>query len=309
MTDKTADNKDSRANAGFSAAADAGATPEAAKELFEALGYPISPGTLVQAFTHKSFSHENPAAVSYERLEFLGDAVLELVVTETLFAHEKNFSEGQMAKIRAATVCEPVLASVARRMNLSRFILLGNGEIRSNGADKSSILCDVVESLIGAVFIEHGIEAARDTVHRLIDSTLEITQNEGPALDWKTSLAQLVHKNKMGEITYRMEVSGPEYAPVFTARVFIGNDSTDNTENSISNERGKENADKENADKKFVIKEFAQASASSKKKAQLAAAEKAWRIIQNDDSTDSVAAPNGANSPSASGEANADHAA
>ena len=135
-------------------------------------------------------------------------------------------------------------------------------------------------------------------------TALSITQNEGPALDWKTSLAQLVHKNKMGEITYRMEVSGPEYAPVFTARVFIGNDSTDNTENSISSERGKENADK-----KFVIKEFAQASASSKKKAQLAAAEKAWRIIQNDDSTDSVAAPNGANSPSASGEANADHAA
>lgn len=224
-----------------------------ADELFRALGTTLSPELLVEALTHRSFAHEHPGTANYERLEFLGDAVLELVVTETLFTAHPDMTEGQLAKMRAKAVSEESLSRIAReRLHVGPYILLGHGESDDGGADKSSILCDIVEALIGATFLEHGIDGAREVVHRLVDDTLAEVATEGPALDWKTSLTVRAHQLGLGEPRYRMEVSGPEYAQVFTARAMLGD-----------------------SDEVLGV-----GSASSKRKAQLAAAEAAWRALE-----------------------------
>ena len=229
-----------------------GPDDQPANELLERLGTTIAPDMLVQALTHRSFAHEHPGVKHYERLEFLGDAVLELVATETLFRLHPDMSEGQLAKMRAKAVSEESLSAIARtKLHVEPYILLGRGEAAQGGAHKSSILCDIVESLIGATFVEHGIEGAREVVHRLIDDTLSEVATEGPALDWKTSLTVKAHELGKPEPVYHMSVSGPEYAQVFTACVTLGDDET-------------------------VI---GKAQGSSKRKAQLAAAEIAWHHL------------------------------
>lgn len=234
------------------------AANDAAQELFDALGADISPELLVHALTHRSFAHEHPGMPNNERLEFLGDAVLELVVTETLFRSHPDFTEGQMAKIRAKTVSEESLSAIARdKLHLGRYILLGRGEHENGGADKDSILCDTVESLIGSVFVEHGIDGARVTVHRLIDETLAHVTHEGPALDWKTSLTVKAHGMGLGDPRYQMETGGPEYRQEFTARVML--------------------IDKHGED----LFEVAKATGTSKRKAQLAAAQIAWHALDD----------------------------
>ena len=180
-----------------------------ANALLEALGTTLEPDLLVEALTHRSFSHENPGAKNYERLEFLGDAVLELVSTETLYKAHPDMNEGQLAKMRAKAVSEESLSKIAReKLNAGPYILLGHGESDQGGADKSSILCDIVESLIGATFIQHGIDEARRVVHHLVDETLAEVATEGPALDWKTSLTVKAHGMGFGEPRYQMSVSG-----------------------------------------------------------------------------------------------------
>lgn len=221
-------------------------------DLLKALGTSLSPDLLVQALTHRSFSHEHAGVANYERLEFLGDAVLELVVTETLFAKHPDMSEGQLAKMRAKAVSEDSLSQIAKtKLNVGPYILLGHGESTQGGAEKNSILCDIVESLIGATFLEHGIDEARSVVHGLIDETLDEVATEGPALDWKTSLTVKAHELGKDEPVYHMEVAGPEYALIFTATVTLGDDGE-----VIGTGKG-----------------------SSKRKAQLAAAEQAWKSL------------------------------
>ena len=156
--------------------------PTPANELLEALGTTLSPDLLVQALTHRSFSHEHPGVANYERLEFLGDAVLELVSTETLFTIHPDMTEGQLAKMRAKAVSEDALSAIAKtKLKVGPYILLGHGEAEQGGAEKNSILCDIVESLIGATFLEHGIDEARKVIHRLIDDTLAEVATEGPS--------------------------------------------------------------------------------------------------------------------------------
>lgn len=220
--------------------------------LLDALGTTIPPELLVQALTHRSFAHEHEGALHYERLEFLGDAVLELVATETLFTTHPDKSEGDLAKMRAKAVSEDSLAHIAtEKLHVSPYILLGNGERRAGGAEKSSILCDIVEALIGATFVTHGIEEARRVVHHLIDDTLAEVATEGPALDWKTSLTVKANSMGLGEPRYDTITDGPMSAPVFTANVMLGtNDDIVGT-----------------------------GTGSSKRKAQLAAAEDAWHRL------------------------------
>lgn len=224
----------------------------AADALFEALGTTLDPDLLIEALTHRSFSHENPGMKNYERLEFLGDAVLELVSTETLYKTHPDKTEGQLAKMRAKAVSEDSLSKIAREtLHVGPYILLGHGEAEQGGADKNSILCDIVESLIGATFIQHGIDEARRVVHHLVDATLEEVATEGPALDWKTSLTVKAHEMGLGEPYYQMAVSGPEYAQIFTAKAMLeGSDEVIGT-----------------------------GTGSSKRKAQLAAAEEGWRNL------------------------------
>ncbi|MEE1295918.1 MAG: ribonuclease III [Bifidobacterium sp.] len=222
------------------------------QELLDALGTTISSELLVEALTHRSFSHEHPGVRNYERLEFLGDAVLEFVVTDTLFREHPDMTEGQLAKIRAKAVSEEELSMVARtKLHVSPYILLGHGEREQGGADKSSILCDIVQSLIGATFLEHGIDGARVLIHRLMDDSLDEVASEGPALDWKTSLTVKAHEMGLGEPRYRMSVGGPDYAQVFTAQAMLGD-----SEDIVGVGEG-----------------------SSKRKAQLAAAEMGWNRL------------------------------
>lgn len=226
----------------------------ASEQLLSILGTTISPDLLVQALTHRSFSHEHPGTLNYERLEFLGDAVLELVTTETLFANHPDMNEGQLAKMRARAVSEDALSEIAKhKLHVGPYILLGHGEADSGGAEKNSILCDIVEALIGATFVEHGIDEARTVIHRLIDDTLVEVATEGPALDWKTSLTVKAHEMGLEDPEYRMAVEGPEYAQIFTARAVLGE-----TEEVLGTGKG-----------------------SSKRKAQLAAAEKAWKTLNS----------------------------
>ena len=154
--------------------------------------------------------------------------------------------------MRAKAVSEDALSAIAKtKLKVGPYILLGHGEAEQGGAEKNSILCDIVESLIGATFLEHGIDEARKVIHRLIDDTLAEVATEGPALDWKTSLTVKAHHLGKAEPVYHMEVSGPEYAQIFTAKVTLG----DNPE-IIGTGKG-----------------------SSKRKAQLAAAEAGWKAL------------------------------
>ena len=237
--------------------ADASAVSEGemtANVLLEALGTTIEPDLLVEALTHRSFSHEHEGAKNYERLEFLGDAVLELVSTETLYKVHPDMNEGQLAKMRAKAVSEESLSKIAReKLHVGPYILLGHGEAEQGGADKSSILCDIVESLIGATFIQHGIDEARRVVHHLVDDTLAEVATEGPALDWKTSLTVKAHEMGLPDPHYQTSVAGPEYALEFTARAILG-------------------------DGGEVI---GVGTGSSKRKAQLAAAEMGWKALDS----------------------------
>lgn len=225
------------------------------QELFDALGVTISPELLVTALTHKSFSHENPGAPNYERLEFLGDAVLELVVTETLYKEWSQYDEGHMSKIRSNVVDEGSLAQAARdKLNLGKYLLLGQGERVTNGADKDSILSDVFEALIGATYVEYGFERAKALVHHLVDEDLYATAKLGPSLDWKTSLTIKAHELGFDEPQYQMSVEGPDNAPVFIAKATIANVVDDDHQSII----------------------LGSAKASTKRKAQVKAAQLAF---------------------------------
>src|SRR5690606_21678964 len=156
------------------------------------------------------------------RLEFLGDTVLGLVVTEALYRRHPDQPEGELAKMRAATVSQRALAAVARRLELGRYVLLGKGEMRTRGFDKDSILSDTVEALIGATYLSHGLETARDLVHRLVDTTLDAAAGLGAGLDWKTSLQEAAALRGFGAPVYEVTGEGPEHARVFPAPVPVG---------------------------------------------------------------------------------------
>jgi len=137
--------------------------------LLERLGVCIEPGLLGQALTHRSYAYENGGLPTNERLEFLGDAVLGLVVTDALYRRHPDVKEGQLAKLRAAVVNQRALAQVARGLQIGDQVLLGRGELSSGGRDKPSILADTVEAIIGAAYLEHGIEVAAGLVRRLVE--------------------------------------------------------------------------------------------------------------------------------------------
>lgn len=189
--------------------------------LAELLGVQLDPVLLEQALTHRSFAYEQGGLPTNERLEFLGDAVLGVVVTETLYRRHPDLPEGQLAKLRAAVVNSRALADVARTLDLGGWLRLGRGEETTGGRDKPSILADGLEAVIGAVFIGAGAQAAADVVHRLFDPLLARSAHLGAALDWKTSLQEQAAQVDGGVPEYRVIDSGPDHAKVFTAQVFL----------------------------------------------------------------------------------------
>ncbi len=196
--------------------------PLTTDELRAALGDPVlDPELLQRALTHRSFAYENGQLPTNERLEFLGDSVLGVVVTETLYRVHPDFSEGRLAKLRAAVVNARALADVARQIGLGQHIKLGRGEETTGGRDKASILSDTVEAVIGAIHLSGGIDEAAKVVHLLFDPVMEAAASMGAGLDWKTSLQELSALHTLGVPEYVIEATGPDHMKSFTAQVRV----------------------------------------------------------------------------------------
>lgn len=180
-------------------------------------------GLLRLAVTHRSFAYENGNLPTNERLEFLGDSVLGVVVTEALYRTYPDYAEGTLAKLRSAVVNAVALAGIARTLGLGEFLLLGRGEEATNGRDKPSILADTFEAVIGAAFLSHGMQPTAEFVHRMVDPLIQTASTLGAALDWKTSLQELTSELGLGVPQYLVSESGPDHAKEFEAKVQLGN--------------------------------------------------------------------------------------
>jgi ribonuclease-3 len=240
-------------------------------ELSGALGVPITEETLERALTHRSYAYENGGLPTNERLEFLGDSVLGLVVTDTLFIGHPDLPEGHLAKLRAAVVQMGALAEVARQLKLGAYVRLGRGEEGTGGRDKPSILADTLEAVIGATYIDCGLGEASGLVHRLFDPVIERSARLGAGLDWKTSLQELTAVRGLGVPVYVVADSGPDHQKLFSAVVEVGG------------------------------RKLGEGEGRSKKAAEQLAAEAAWRSIsaeaKTDDTERSGLTPDGPPSP------------
>jgi ribonuclease-3 len=229
-------------------------TPEPAdqRELAESLGVEIDAELLRRALTHRSYAYEHGGLPHNERLEFLGDAVLGIVITDTLYRDHPDLSEGKLAKLRASVVNMRALAGIARGIagkGLGGYIRLGRGEESTGGRDKASILADTLEALFGAIYLERGLEVASRVIHDLFDGLLDDVATIGAGLDWKTSLQELTAERGLGVPEYAMSASGPDHEKTFTAQALVAGEL------------------------------FAASTGSSKKEAEQLAAETAWRAI------------------------------
>ncbi len=189
--------------------------------LAERLGVEVGDTMLDHAFMHRSYAYENGGLPTNERFEFLGDSVLGLVVTDTLFRTHPDMAEGQLAKLRAAVVNARALAGIARNLGLGDFLFLGRGEESTGGRQKASILADTVEAVIGAVYLDRGLDEASSLVHRLFDPLIDESSRLGAGLDWKTSLQELTAASGLGVPEYFVDESGPDHEKSFTSRVRV----------------------------------------------------------------------------------------
>ncbi len=221
-------------------------------DLSTAIGVEIGEDLLELALTHRSFSYENGGVANNERLEFLGDSILGQAVTVMLYNENPDLDEGDLAKRRASLVSAVALAQVARRIGLGAHIRLGRGEELTGGREKSSILADAVEAVIGAAYVSLGGEAAAELVLRLIRPLLDDPDRFGAAMDPKTSLQELAAQRGHGLPTYLVTDSGPDHLKRFTASVLLDGI-------AISTGHG-----------------------SSKKQAEMAAALEAWTGLQTE---------------------------
>lgn len=195
---------------------------EILKELQEKIGYQFkNPELLKQALTHSSFANEQKInkLKNYERLEFLGDAVLELVSSEFLFKENPNMPEGQLTKLRASMVCEPSLAYCARDINLGSYILLGKGEEATGGRKRDSITSDVMEAVIGAIYLDGGIEEAKKYIYRFI---LEDLDDKILFMDSKTILQEEIQKRNNAQLRYELVAElGPDHDKEFQVEAYL----------------------------------------------------------------------------------------
>lgn len=189
--------------------------------LLTELGILVDPQLFELALTHRSWAFEHDAAPHNERLEFLGDSVLGVIVTEHLYRTYPHFAEGHLAKLRAAVVSTAALSVRARELELGPLVRLGRGEILTGGANKDSILADTMEAIIGAVYLSAGRDAAEAYVHRVVDSMVVAAEGKGAGLEWKMSLQDLCAGRGLTGPTYVHEASGPDHDKRFEARACI----------------------------------------------------------------------------------------
>jgi ribonuclease-3 len=221
------------------------------ESLAEVLGISIDPVLIELSLTHRSFAYENGGLAHNERLEFLGDSILGQAVTVMLYSENPDLDEGELAKRRASLVSSVALAEVARSIGLGAHIRLGKGEEQTGGRDKSSILADTLEAIIGAAYLDLGGEHATALVLRLIRPLLADPDRFGAAMDPKTSLQELSARLGTGLPSYRVTDSGPDHSKRFHATVLLGK------------------------------KEVASGDGSSKKQAEMAAALEAWTLLES----------------------------
>lgn len=225
---------------------------EQAASLADSLGLDVpADGYLARALVHRSWAFEQGGVTPNERLEFLGDAVLSLVVAEVLFAALPDGNEGQLAQVRAQAVRESELAAAGRRIGLGPHVLLGVGEAASGGADKDSILADAFEALLGAVYLEAGWQTAHALILDVLGERLELLATGEAILDHKTALQELLAGGDHGELRYSFSSSGPDHAPTFTVEASVGSEV------------------------------LGSGVGSSKKRAEEAAAAQAWRTLRD----------------------------
>jgi ribonuclease-3 len=195
---------------------------EGAKALDRVLGVRFEDGSLRDlALTHRSYAFENELTTHNERLEFLGDAVLGIVVTDMAFRAFPEMPEGELAKLRAAIVNMTALAEVARELDIGRFLLLGKGEELSGGRDKSSILADALEALLGAIYLDRGLGASREVIEREFRPRM-LRYVSGEYRDYKTILQELASAEVHALPEYRITERGPDHEKEFSATVFLG---------------------------------------------------------------------------------------
>ncbi|HBI64182.1 MAG TPA: ribonuclease III [Clostridiales bacterium] len=181
-------------------------------------------GLLTTAMTHSSYAneHREQHIQNNERLEFLGDSILGLVSADYVFHRCPNVPEGQLTKLRAAVVCEQTLYEVAKELGLDRLLLLGKGEENGGGRKRPSILADSVEALIGAIYLDGGLEAARAFILSFLPAKVDLAEQGGAFRDYKTALQEIVQKNRQETLTYQLTgESGPDHDKRFTVQVLL----------------------------------------------------------------------------------------
>ena len=193
------------------------------KDLEAAIGYRFQNITLLQnALTHSSYANErwHNSLLSNERLEFLGDSILGMVVAEYLYTQFPDRPEGELTRMRADMVCEKSLADVAARIDLGKHLLLGNGEEQGGGRSRHSILADAVESVIAAAFLDGGMAAAKQFIQKFV--LVEVPVAKLHNADYKTMLQELVQQKKNQVLTYMLVgESGPDHDKVFQVEVSL----------------------------------------------------------------------------------------
>ena len=193
------------------------------KELQDSIGYHFKDNNLLlQALTHSSYANEQKIhkRSDYERLEFLGDAVLELVSSHYLFKRYPDKKEGEMTKMRAAMVCEPALAYCASAIHLEKYLILGKGEEATGGRYRESIIADVMEAIIGAIYLDSGITAAKAHIEKFI---LDNPEEKQIFYDSKSVLQEIVQRDNVGELRYEIcGEKGPEHDKIFESAVYVG---------------------------------------------------------------------------------------
>ncbi|MCQ2454853.1 MAG: ribonuclease III [Clostridia bacterium] len=194
------------------------------KKLEDLLGYKFNDISLLKnALTHSSYANEiKKDMMSNERLEFLGDSVLSLIVSDYIYNNFSSMPEGNLTRLRAYLVCETTLCTYSRELNLGSYLQLGHGEINAGGRNRDSILADAFEAVIASIYLDGGMEKAKEFVMRFVKRELDTHTIDEALKDYKTLLQEIIQKNPEEEVTYVLtDEKGPDHNKEFTVTVYI----------------------------------------------------------------------------------------
>ena len=186
-----------------------------------ALGISVEENLLQLAFTHRSFAYENGGLPTNERLEFLGDSVLGLVITQELYMRFPDLDESKLSPIRSGVVNTRALAQIARALNVGEYLRIGKGEEATGGREKNSILADALEALVGAVYLQYGYQATSEIILNWFTTAIDEASTAGATLDAKTALQEIAAARNLSAPEYEISESGPDHNKSFTATAIL----------------------------------------------------------------------------------------